>query len=184
MGAVFVTPFAIPPLYGALADRPSLTLVLWGAEYHATDTGQYFKCIPTVGGGKQWIEITGGGGGGNAEITNVYACDPGLVVGEAVYLDGAGVAQRSDGADQTTAGCIGIVIAKPTPATAEVLELGIYSGFVGLTPGALYFVSVIPGQLSTVAPAGAGSYVQRVARARTATSMLIEPELGYEILVT
>ena len=51
---------------------------------------------------------------------------------------------------------------------------GEVSGFVGLTPGALYYLDTTPGAISLTAPAMAGEVVQNVGQALSTTVLLLD----------
>jgi len=45
----------------------------------------------------------------------------------------------------------------------------------GLTPGAIYFLSTVPGQVTTTRPTGANAIVQKVGVATSTTSLFFQP---------
>lgn len=59
---------------------------------------------------------------------------------------------------------------KTAGSTMEYKDSGIISGFTGLTPGAVYYLSDTPGAISTTA----GTYERKVGRAISTTELLIE----------
>jgi hypothetical protein len=124
-----------------------------------------------------WAEI---GAGGSVAETDPVACNAAVAVGDVIYYDGSGVAQRASaaaGGGQTIDGkCV--VTAKPTATTATVIAEGqTPSIFAGLTAGAEYFSSVTAvGGIQTPAPTGAGQKVQRIGIALSASRLFVDVE--------
>ncbi len=80
-------------------------------------------------------------------------------------------------ADATTEGkeANGFVLAGVTaPASALVYFEGSITGLSGLTPGARYYLSTTPGQLTTTPPSASGNVVQFVGVATSATTLTFE----------
>lgn len=115
-------------------------------------------------------------GGGFERVADIFACPAGVAVGDVVYFSAPGTvdkASAASGGGQTPA-AVGVVIAKPTAVSAQVLSAGSADVYVGLTPGARYFVSpVTPGALTITPPVGAGEVLQLIGRAATATKLLV-----------
>ena len=59
----------------------------------------------------------------------------------------------------------------------------IITGFTGLTPNALYFLSVTPGEMTTVPPAADGNVIQQVGKAISATEFFFNPQIPITVLV-
>lgn len=111
----------------------------------------------------------------SAQPTAVYNCPPGVAVLDFVYISGANTVDRANATSIATAPAIGIVLAKPTGITAQVmLGSGEITGFVGLVPGSLYFLDTVDGSISIAAPAAAGNIVQRLGRAINATTLVVQ----------
>lgn len=123
--------------------------------------------------GEADIVIPGGGGGTGAVLSSVYSCDPGVSVLDAVYLSAADTVALADSDDAMKQPLIGIVESKPTAVTCVVAYYGEVTGFVGLTPGATYFLGTVPGTITTVAPSTPGNIVQRIGFARNATTLVV-----------
>ncbi len=113
-----------------------------------------------------------------ADATGVYACPTTVAVGNVVYLSGADTVDQADADSASTMIAIGFVIDKPTTTSAVVQYGGEYAGFVGLTPGETYFVSTVAGAIVLSSdgnyPTAAGSVVQEVGFARSATTLVID----------
>jgi hypothetical protein len=102
-------------------------------------------------------------------------------VGAAVYVDSNGDIQATDGdAIGTTLACIGIVVAagsKGATAAADgdacdVCIAGPVTGFSGMTPGALMYVSGTAGKLATTVVDN--GFI--VGFAESATTVFVRPE--------
>lgn len=72
--------------------------------------------------------------------------------------------------------CNGYVTAAVTsPAAADVYFDGIISGFVGLTPGARYYLSITAGEITATPPSGSTEIVQFIGYAVSATEIEFDP---------
>lgn len=115
-------------------------------------------------------------GGGYERVADIFACPVGVAVGDVVYFSASNTvnkASAASGGGQTPA-AVGVVIAKPTAVTAQVLSAGSADVYVGLTPGSRYFVSpTTPGGLTTTPPSAAGEVLQQIGRAATTTKLLV-----------
>jgi hypothetical protein len=102
-----------------------------------------------------------------------------LAINDVVYIkssDSRAYKARADA--EGTMSAIGVAIQAATAAgeTISVQLTNVLSGFTGLTPAAVYFVSsVTAGAISTSIPSGVGSVVQSIGKALTATELLITP---------
>jgi hypothetical protein len=81
----------------------------------------------------------------------------------------------------------GFVALKPTATSAKIQTTGDLAGFVGLTAGASYFLSLVAGGITTTPPSlpadsGSGKVVQRVGIARNATTLVIQIDPTFVIL--
>jgi len=122
--------------------------------------------------GQADVTIPGGGGGVSA-VQDTFACPAGVAVRDAVYLSAADTVDQADANDASKQPLIGIVDSKPGALTAIVTFYGVVTGFVGLTPGATYYLSETLGQITTTAPVNPGSIVQRVGFAKNATTLIV-----------
>jgi hypothetical protein len=124
--------------------------------------------------GAQWTPTAPSAGTGVDSGVGAFTVPAGVAVGEIVYVTGAFAADRADASAAATAKAIGIVIAKPAATTATVRYFGEVSGFVGLTPGALYYLDTTAGQISLTAPSSPGEVVQNVGQALSTTVLLLD----------
>jgi len=111
-----------------------------------------------------------------------FNCSAGLNVGDAVRLSGADAIDLAQADVVTERPTIGFVLVKPTATTAFVLSSGEIATFSGLTPGATYYLSETPGQITDVAPTVQGSIVQEVGWARSSTTLVIAIDRDFVLL--
>lgn len=96
------------------------------------------------------------------------------------YFDEAG-ANKVRNADATAEGkeADGFVLDSATSgSSAKVFNEGTVTGLSGLTPGARYYLSTTPGQITATAPTGSGNVVQYLGKAISATELVWEPDDG------
>lgn len=119
------------------------------------------------------VDVTVTGGGGASTFT--YTCPATVAVRDVVYISAANTVDRADATTAATMPVVGIVTAKPTLTTADVMvgtsEVG---GFVGLTAGATYYGSLVAGGITLTAPTTVGQVVQKVGQARNTTTLLVQ----------
>jgi len=111
--------------------------------------------------------IGGGGGTGNAVIiTDIDTSN--LSAGDPVYIDGSGDPQLASCNAAATAEVVGIV-----GSTANtVIVMGQVEGFVGLTPGARYYLGE---EIVTITPPTTDQYfVTKMAIALSSTKLLLD----------
>lgn len=79
-----------------------------------------------------------------------------LAIGDAVYVDSSGTVQRADGSTVGTVWAIGIAVSTPGGKTTvasgdrvDVVTAGPVTGFSGMTPGTLTYISDTAGALAT-----------------------------------
>lgn len=102
-----------------------------------------------------------------------FNIDPGASIGDIVYQDPLTANAVIVNTDNTQVKpSIGIVIAKPTPTTADVLVLGIYTGFTGLTIGDRIWLGT--DGAATTTPPGEG-YQQALGIAVAADTVFLMP---------
>ena len=128
----------------------------------------------TDGGvGQADVAVTGGGGGEDFTAT----CLAGVAVTQIVYLTGApgpavavALAVHPGGAYPA----IGFIGSKSAPTVCLVQTDGELTGFVGLVPGAVYYLSpTVVGAITNIPPVAGGQVVQKVGQAKDATTLLI-----------
>jgi hypothetical protein len=49
-------------------------------------------------------------------------------------------------------------------------------GFVGLSPGSIYYVGTVLGSITTTPPVASGTYVQQLGTALNATTLVVNPQ--------
>ncbi len=106
--------------------------------------------------------------------TAPYTCPVGVSVNDAVYITGADAVDQADASGAATSPAVGFVRFKPTATSCIVQSDGELSGFIGLTPGAIYYLSdSAVGAITATAPTTSGSTVQPLGFARNATTLVI-----------
>lgn len=105
----------------------------------------------------------------------LMACNPSAAVRDLVYQD-TSVDMKAIVASNNTATepVIGIILDKPSSTTANVLILGIVSGYSGLTRGSKLFLG-IGGTFTHAAPTS--GYVQPLGVALSSTQVLFIPSI-------
>lgn len=117
-----------------------------------------------------------------------YGDGSATVLLDAVRISAADTLAKAQASGIATAPAVGFVLSKPTASTAILQNTGELGGFVGLTPGALYYLDQsVAGGITLTPPAlpadlGSGKIVQRVGRARNATTLLIQIDPDFLIL--
>ena len=99
-----------------------------------------------------------------------YACTATEQPGDAVYVSTANTVARASAINPAKMPAIGFVLSKPTTTICKILTDGALTGFTGLTPGATYYVSDTPGQISTTP----GTQEQEVGVAYNTTTLVVE----------
>jgi len=115
-------------------------------------------------------------------VQGIYTVPGTVLLHDVVYSTGAGTADRTTSSDVSKVPCLGIVVQKPDSTTAVVQYVGEVTGLVGLTPGAVYFLSNLAGQITTTAPTADGSVVQRIGVAKDATTLMLTIDPTYVVL--
>ncbi len=87
--------------------------------------------------------------GTTSDTTGLFDCPAGVVVGEVVYIIGVDYVVQASASTLAGNTVAGVVVSKPTATTANVKYAGEASVFVGLNPGALYFLSRTTGAITT-----------------------------------
>jgi hypothetical protein len=106
---------------------------------------------------------------------------PGLL--HAVYLSSSGTVDKATGLS-TESPCIGFVSALLPAGKCLVRREGELTGFVGLTPGKIYYVDPSnPGGIVNPGPnTNGGKVLQEVGYALTAISLMIVIDMDYIVL--
>lgn len=90
-----------------------------------------------------------------------------------VYISGSGEVRQADASDVSTGRAVGFIESKSSTTDCIVSMSGALVGFSGLTPGANYFLSETPGQITTTAPTASGTLVVPVGKALSETTLII-----------
>ena len=102
-----------------------------------------------------------------------FNCDVSASVGDLVYQDPSNDEKVIVLTDNTTVyQCIGIILTKSAATTANVLVLGLYEGYAGLSRGNPIFLST-SGTITTTKPAS--GYLHRLGVAVSSTKVLMIP---------
>lgn len=103
--------------------------------------------------------------------------DIGVVTGQFVYLNGGtGELTAALADDISTSDVIGVAIDVDSAGTPAIIKAtGGFSGYFGLTPGSVYYLSeTVPGGLQLAVPTTAGHVIKRVGVAADATTLMID----------
>lgn len=101
-------------------------------------------------------------------------------IGAVVYASGLNAASVATSATFATTPVTGIIVAKPSPVTATIAYAGEVSVFAGLVPGAVYYLG-LAGAITLIPPGVGPSAVQRLGRAKNATTLVLFPGEPVEI---
>ena len=119
------------------------------------------------------VNFGGGGGGGDVDLT--FLQDGSLSVNDAVYVSAtSNTVLKASAASLATTPAIGFVSQVVSPTQVKVRGEKILGGFLGLTPSIAMFLSTTAGAITPTAPTAAGTVVQELAIAVTATDILIK----------
>jgi hypothetical protein len=126
--------------------------------------------------GAAWTPTPASAGSGLVSLPGAWTVPAGVAVGDVVYGTGSFAADVADRNAVATMPALGLVIAKPLATTATLLYMGESPAiFVGLTPGAEYYVGLL-GAIETPSAAVDGDVVQRVGVAASATVLIFNPD--------
>ena len=104
----------------------------------------------------------------------VYTVAMGVTVRQLLYRSGSSTAALADASDPAKMPAIGFVASKPTATTAVLADEDELSGFVGLTPGAVYYADpATPGGITATQPVTPGHVAQPVGEAKSATVLTV-----------
>lgn len=112
----------------------------------------------------------------SAPVAQTYSCPSGATARQLVYLSGSGAVDLADASNTANMPALGFIASKPTSTTCTLADEDELSGFVGLTPQAVYYADpATPGGITTTLPdVTVGNVVQQVGVAKTATILKIE----------
>lgn len=135
-------------------------------------------------GPNKTLTISSSGGAATTSLVSglVYSCPALVAINDVVYITGTDAADRANATSIVTVPVIGFVTSKPSFVTCVVTYAGEVTGFVGLIPGAKYFLNTISGGISTIAPSSSGNIVQRVGVARNTTTLVTQIDPNFIVL--
>ncbi len=120
------------------------------------------------------VTVNFGGGGGGGDVDPTFLQDGTLVVKNAVYMSAvSNTVLKASAASLATTPAIGFVSQVVSPTQVKVRTEKVLGGFLGLTPSVPMFLSTVPGAITATAPTSAGTVVQELAIAVSATDILI-----------
>lgn len=132
------------PQLASFPPGPAVTQRFWH-----TGHGEEYIWSGTV-----WKSTTTGAQGGGGD----YACPAEVAIGDVVAVVSSNAVDQARADDDVRSRVLGVVSAKPTSTTCEVVRIGKVSGYSGLTVGEHYYLSATPGQLSAVSPSASGTW--------------------------
>lgn len=104
----------------------------------------------------------------------LYTVAMGVTTLQLLYHSGSGTAALADASDPAKMPAIGFVASKPSATTAVLADEDELGGFVGLTPGAVYYANpAVPGGITTTQPT-APNVAQEVGVAKTSTILTVK----------
>lgn len=103
----------------------------------------------------------------------IYTCASSIAVGNVVYLSAVSTVALANATDATKL-AIGIVLSKNSSTQCVVQYEGENSSLSGLTVGAIYYLGLTDGTMTTVAPTTIGNIVQKLGFAKNSTTLVIE----------
>ena len=126
--------------------------------------------------GGNWAPQPEGAGDDVGDYTNL----PGAVaLRDVVYISGADTVALADADDPAKVPAIGVVVAIIDPTNCRVQLQGEVGGFGGLVPNTDYYLDTAAGGITAAPPIAPGSIVQKIGRARDATTLVVETDLDY-----
>ncbi len=102
-----------------------------------------------------------------------YTCLAGDAVLDAVYLSAADTIALADADNASKIPAVGILISKDSDTEANVRFAGVVSGFVGLTAGAIYYLSATAGDITATPPSA--PHAAPIGIAVSTTKLLVVP---------
>lgn len=117
---------------------------------------------------------------GVGQETDTIIASEALAAGDIVNLwDNAGTinARKAVATAYATKGDAYVLAAVAALGVATVYFEGTLTGLVGLTPGAVYYLSETAGGITSTPPSTIGSIVQKIGKAHGTTKLSFEPEV-------
>jgi len=126
-----------------------------------------------------YVDVGTSSGSSPVAQAGVYTLGSPALVGAVVYLTSADTVDLASASGTTPhVPAIGVIRSLQTHTSAVVATSGEVGGYVGLTPGAVYYLSPsTAGELVTPAPLVSGQRVQRIGFARNSTTLVVDMDL-------
>jgi hypothetical protein len=102
-----------------------------------------------------------------------YTCIAGDAVLDVVYISAADTIALADADNASKIPAVGFIVSKDSDTAANVRFAGIVTGFVGLTAGAIYYLSATAGDITATPPAS--PHATPVGLAVSTTDLLVLP---------
>lgn len=171
--------WAVTVEFGGGSSSNTINVESFGALVGTRPTINFIGATVVDNGGFNRVDVTVTAG----LPTGNYNCPIAVTVFDFVYISGSDLVDRANASAVGTAPAIGLVLSKPTPITAEVMfGAAEISGFAGLTPGAAYYLTTSDGAISITPPSAIGNVVQRIGRAKNATTLLVQISEEFVVL--
>jgi hypothetical protein len=106
-------------------------------------------------------------------------CDASVAIGDAVYMNGIGVAVRSQANSFSNGNFIGIAYQKPTSTTCHVLLSGLSPAiYGGLLENSIYYIDdSTAGGITSTAPTAPGSTIIVAGQAFSSTRLIVNKQI-------
>jgi len=177
-----------PSFYVKLDEGETTNWVDVGAAISGINLGFGAQVLKNIVGSQIQLRSISGSGGvsvtqtpneivisftGSDTIDNV-PCDPSILIGDMAVFVGGTLYRPSSNANLVIPfGIAGIVMAKTSPTTCDILVSGEVVGLSGFTPGSPLFISASGGFTHTCPPTG---NVQQVGFAISSTRIIFQPK--------
>lgn len=157
-------------IYKKTTDPSSAPLEV-GQHWINTTNGNHYLSKGTSSSA-DWILVGVGSATDAPSVINQYTSTSGTSALDLVVLNSSGEAVKitTNSTTDIPTGILGICTSKPSSTTANVLTMGIVSGYSSLTVGAPVFVSTAGVLTQTVPSTGV---VQQIGFAKSATSIFV-----------
>lgn len=120
--------------------------------------------------------------GSSSADTGIFTCLAGLAVKDIVYASSSDSVDKASATSLSTIPAIGFCLQKNSATQAVIQYSGEMPGFIGLTPNMIYYVSTVPGAITTTAPTTAGQIVQKAGLAKDATTLIVDVDKDFVVL--
>lgn len=163
-----------------LFDKDDINITVSGPVYVKFLAGRYRDEVlsPDKRKGLTNVSIGGGGSGVSGEVTRTMNCAASLAVNDWVHQDPTTNNLAVKTADYTQVEpTIGLVKSKPSPTTAEVLLLGLYSGLTLPAGRGRLFLSSTGTAVFSFPSSGTGRFVRQLGIAFGDGTLYVNPNV-------